>query len=146
MTSTLGTTTTSIWKKAVESYKLRQRFSVKAGETVQIAQLVKLTVAGEVEPLDDGDDYRLAVGISLQAGVGNNGDEVTVALKGFTIINGAAETASLNAGPVSYSGYNSVSGKHEFDDDTVTDAICCGWALDAGTEAGDEIRVLIKGA
>lgn len=72
-------------------------------------------------------------------------ETITVALRGSgAVCNCRAAIASLLRGPVAFVAFDHVNGMATVTSTSVTVANQMGWAMDAGTNIGDVVRVLMK--
>lgn len=142
MPSTLGTTTVSRFEHAPEAHKLHIDFEVAAGQTVHAADPVILATNGKIQAAADDQAAHTILGVSIHEAVA--GARATVAMRGYCLVFGEAQTASLNAGPVEPGPWNGTTGRREFAAaaDT-TDTI--GHNIDQVAADGDKIRVCILG-
>ena len=156
---TLGDNTTTIFFKGFVGSNLFEEFTTSA--EIKAGQLVKLTNAGLAAPISANDNQALTIGVAFADAA--SGANVTVAMRGYgTII--AEGSASMNAGPVKFASFTAGTGLNRFvaaveasagfvaatSGGAVTTALptqmdkaFIGWALDASTNAGDQIRVVI---
>jgi hypothetical protein len=143
----LGNSTKNIIYKS-EGNKLSEEFTVNTA--VKQGQPVKLNNAGEVLPWATADGDALLIGVAMTDQAA--GELVTVWTRGYMtlkcIVGGA-----LNCGPVTYSSYDTstdvggTTGYNVVAAATVASGVAAGqfgWALDAGVNAGDMVRVLVK--
>lgn len=109
-----GSTTRNTFHNGPEVHKLHLEFGIKTGETIHKGQLVKLNTDGSIMPLAKGDPAGLCIGVSIHEGKSAYGDLVTVAMRGYTVIeavSGIASTGaqttvpSFDAGVAGYAGY-----------------------------------------
>lgn len=140
MPTPFGDITKTLFLKS-ESHKLFNEFEVTTGQAVKKGQPVILNAVGTVTPAGAAAAPHTVIGISMHDG--DAGDLVTVMMKAYLITFGEAGTASLTAGPVKLwtTPLNAVTLRVSVDDASVTAADICGWALDAGTDADDEVRI-----
>jgi hypothetical protein len=88
-----------------ESHKLHIEFAVAAGQTVKRGQPVKLAANGTVQPWAKADLNVACIGYCYNDAPA--GEMVTVVMRSYMVILGINATAgALNAGPVTYQGYN----------------------------------------
>lgn len=135
-----GATPKTIFLNGPEQHKLHLEFEVKAANTVYKGQPVKLDAAGTIVPAAAGNGPGIIIGYSIHDGAA--GELVTVACRGYAVVNAEASTDALVAGPVKYAAMNSATGYAEYDDATVDTTNVAGFALDGG-DNGDVIRVLV---
>jgi hypothetical protein len=111
--------------------------------TIHAGQPVKLTTAGEVEPLTAGDAPHLCIGVAVNESENpeESGDRVTIAMRAF-IQTFAVASGAVVPGPVKYDGYDAVNGYNKYSSGSVTQANCVGWSLEAGADT-DEIVVAL---
>ena len=113
---------------------------------------VMLLASGKIAPLDPTAADLNNIGTALDFGSrempdGNSAIEpeiVTILLRGYAIMNAQAGIAAVDIGPVSYHSYDSVKKQVKVTDNAVTVANQYGWAIDAGANVGDAIRVIVK--
>jgi len=109
-----GSLTRNTFRNGPEVHKLHLEFRIKSGETIHKGQLVKLHTDGTITPLVKGDASEVALGVSIHEGGSAYGDLVTVAMRGYTVIEavsgivstGAQTTVpAFDAGVAGYAGY-----------------------------------------
>lgn len=112
---------------------------------------VELASDGKVQPVTDATADLENIGTVIdyaQAdanGLAKEPKMVTVALRGAGIIaNMQAAISSLAIGPVASAGFDSATGYPKVTSSSVTVANQVGWAIDAGSAAGDIVRVILK--
>lgn len=137
-----GGKTKTLFLNNVEEEKLHLAF--EADVTIKAGQPVVLTIDGKIEPAaGDATDAALIIGYSIMNGAA--GDEVTIAMRGYTTIF-AMSDAAQPAGPVSYAGVNGTDGFYtNYAEVEAIDALANanGIALDAAAAANELIRVVL---
>lgn len=121
---------------------------------VQIGMPVMLLSTGKVAPCDPANVATKCIGYSINPGVLLDADnktvrpeDVTILLKSDMIIYAECAASSQAIGPVGIyvtTPYNSTTGYNIVDDASITVTNMIGWAMDAGTNAGDVVRVILK--
>ena len=137
MPSTLGIPTTSPFLNEAEGDKIHLEFTVKTA--VKAGMPVELFTNGTVQPVTPGTASLTGIGVALQDRAAD--ELVTVACRGFAVVNGEAKAAS-NAGPAVWDSFNATTGLNVYDDGGAA-ATLVGWVLDAATDSGDLVRVLV---
>lgn len=140
MPNTLGSVTTKRFEHVPEAHKLHIEFEVAAGQSVHKADPVILAAAGTIQAGADDQAPATILGVSMHERVA--GERATVAMRGYCVVLGEAQSASLNAGPVELGPWNAATGRREYGagSDT-TDTI--GHNLTQVEDDGDEILVCL---
>lgn len=140
-----GDKSKTIFLNDAESHKLHLAFEADAA--IKKGQPVKLTATGLIVPLAEDDSNTKAIGVSIQNGA--DGDQVTVAMRGYTTVY-AMSDAALTPGPVAYAGPNGTDGDYMNYKTAVVSADAAlvfpamtGWSLDVADGANDLIRVVL---
>lgn len=113
---------------------------------------VEIQSGGKLQPVTVATADLTGIGTALNKSQGNvdNDDvkepeRITIALRGPGImVTAKASISSLVPGPVKYDGYDTVTKQPKVSSTSVTVTNQMGWAIDAGTNVGDEIRVILK--
>jgi len=142
MPGQIGDTTKTLFLNGPEAHKLHLEFEVAAGATIAKGQLVTLDATGKVTPAVAGDLEYNILGVSMHDGVGDDGDLVTIATRGYSVIYAEAG-AALDAGAVE--GDNGPGTEYPQVVIPAADyASVVGWSLDVAVDIGDVVRVLLK--
>lgn len=131
-----------------------------ANSAIEEGQFIKLRSDGKVEPAASGDNQALIIGVAMQKAAANA--NVTVNMRGFGTIM-AEGSASMSPGPVKFASFTSgtklnrvaaaaatnyfvaaTSGGSPTTSVNMMDPAAIGWALDASTNAGDQVRVVVR--
>jgi hypothetical protein len=147
MPNTLGTVTKSVFEHLPEAHKLHLEFTVAAGQTVRRGDPVVLATNGTVQPAASAAPAFSVIGVPLQDGAA--GKFVTVAMKGYAVVNAEAAAVSLNAGAVQLGAWNGTTLQREYAavagaDDQVRDTVAVGHNLTQVAADGDAIKVCLS--
>ncbi len=104
--------------------------------------LVELNADGNAQPLTTATASTTHIGVALENGIA--GQFITVLTKAKAQVYGEFSISSGLIGPVAGAGFNLTSLYGKYTSTSVTATNIVGWALDAGTSAGDVTRVLLK--
>ena len=140
MPNTLGTSTLSKFHIDPEAHKLSMTFEVEAGQEVNKGDAVKLASNGNVQAADLDDERTLVIGYAMHDGVA--GDDVTVVMRGYTVVN-AESTAALVAGIVKLGNFNSGTGNREYVAGGLEPDLVVGHNLTQAAADGDAIKVCL---
>jgi len=143
-----------------ESHKLHHSFPLKSGKTVKQGQMVVLNTDGTVQGFESGDSLTKVIGVAVTNSANpayvsskqHGPVDITVATRGYAIVYGVSG-AALNAGPVKPNGSFDSTGKYAAyvqagagnmsGTPPVLPDVINGIALNAATDAGELIQVLI---
>jgi hypothetical protein len=146
MPATLGSVTTSVFEHTPEAHKLHMEFTVAAGQSVHKGDLVVLATNGRVQAAASADAAFKILGVAIHDGAA--GEFVTVAMRGYAVVNAEAAAAALSAGPVQLGAWNAGTSLREYaaaagaDDDAKT-TVTIGHNLTQATNDGDAIQVAL---
>jgi|SRR5690606_4475541 len=137
--NTLGTTTTTIIKSAINGLHLQ--FTVGA-TAVNLGQPVKLDATGKIVPLGATDKKELCIGTCIHTAA--VGALATVAMKGRVVVNALSSAALTPVKPVKYASFDSTTGKCKYATiGTDEETLAVGWPLTVADGADDEIEVVL---
>ena len=107
MPYSLGQKTKNVFLYGPEVHKLHLEFAPE-GE-VHVGTPVKLTATGTVTPMTVTDAENLCIGVSIHDGYSAYGDLVVIAMRGYTVVEGAYKevvgNTGLAIGPVNFNGW-----------------------------------------
>jgi hypothetical protein len=146
MPSTLGSVTKSVFEHLPEAHKLHLEFTVAAAQAVRKGDPVVLAANGNVQAAASAAPGYTVIGVSLHDGAA--GEFVTIAMKGYCVVNAEAAAASLNAGAVQLGAWNGTTLLREYAvaagaDDQVKDTVAIGHNLTQAVADGDAIKVCL---
>jgi len=141
MPNTLGTPTTSKFHIDPEAHKLSISFVVETGQTVNKGDAVVLTATGTVQSAALDDERTLVIGYSMHDGLAD--EEVTVVMRGYTVVNAEAAADSLDAGIVKLGAYNGTTGLREYVAGGAEPDLVVGHNLTQAATNGDAIKVCL---
>jgi hypothetical protein len=143
-----GDKTKSVFLNEAESHKLHLAFEVADGEEIFRGQPVKLDSDGLLVPaIGDGTDQKLIIGYSIHNAA--EGDEATVAIRGFAVV-WAMSAEALTPGAVEYTSQSVVVGDEIYQKysqaaagaDTLYPTMN-GIVIDEATAADELVRVIL---
>lgn len=131
-----------------ESHKLHQAFPVKSGDTIVQGQPVKLNNDGTISPYTGAEEeiyIGIAIGYSKYPAYPPSaaGVEVTVMVRGYTVIHGIAKEAIATTGYVQTDGTLDDSGIYPNYKSSATNAETPFLAINTA-ETGELVRILAK--
>lgn len=114
-------------------------------------QAVELQSTGKIQPVTAATADLTRIGIALDKARSDSNEDalipevVTVQLRTSEgMVTAQASIVSLAIGPVAYDGYDSVNKQMKVTSTSVTVTNQIGWAIEAGTNIGDEVKVILK--
>lgn len=118
---------------------------------IKVGMSVELMSTGKIKQVTAATADLTSIGIALskfrmssENDVAKEPEVVTVAVRGGIIMNAQAAVGPLLIGPVASAGYDHATGLPIVTSTGVTVTNQIGWAIDAGTNIGDEVRVIVK--
>lgn len=118
---------------------------------IHAGQAVELRSDGTIQPVTAATADLTNIGYAINGARNNTNsqaiepEKVTVNLRGCgMIVNAQFSIPSGLVGPVAYGGFDTATGMMKVTSTSVTVANQIGWAMDSGTDAGDECRVILK--
>ena len=139
MPATLGEATVTVIEQ-IEAHKFHMEF--EAGGTIVAGDLVKLVAAdADVVSAADSDDENLVIGMAIMDALDT--ENVTIALRGYALVNGEAEGTTETAQPVELGPFNSTTGLREYLLASNVDRTV-GWNIVPTTVDGAALKVILK--
>jgi len=141
MPSTIGTpTNTRRFLNDPEAHKLHLEF--QAASAVNFGDAVKLDANGKIVAAVAAEPAANIIGYTIQKGATD--DRVTVAMKGYAVIDAVASATIASGGPVQMGAYNTSLDKRGFALLGAADAnLCVGHCLTGDAAVGAPILVCI---